>query len=479
MALLGLRSWFFIAWEGSYFNSDQAIVGLMAKHLAERRAWPLFFYGQEYMLGVEAWVAAPIFAILGVSVATLRTALILLNLITGLLLLRLLVKDAGLSVRAAAVASSPFWIAPIVTSANLVEAMGGNIEPLLWVLVLWVLRRQRVWLGVCLGIGFLNREFTIYAVPALAIVQIVERRRGRRALVTGWLITASSFVLMLQFVDLLKPYADLYGPSSAGLPFPVGGRSVAALLVDRVTWQSPTQLGLMVTDYLPTLIGLAGINPFTVGLQTPVHVGWPGLLWVAGGSVATTLIWLMADPRRHGRREGRVWAFPAYLISIGIVAGVAYAVSKPLNPATVRYGLLLLYVPIGVSALALHRSRALGLRSVAAGTLVLLATASAVDHVRVLTTARTSPPGNGLREIADRLQAEGITVARGEYWRAYAVTFLTGEAVKIAATDFERVAEYSRLADEADRNGTPAALLTRTPCAGGIAVSDVYICRSR
>ena len=55
LLLLGLRSWFYIAWEESFFSSDQAIVGLMAKHLAERRAWPLFFYGQEYQLAVEAW----------------------------------------------------------------------------------------------------------------------------------------------------------------------------------------------------------------------------------------------------------------------------------------------------------------------------------------------------------------------------------------------------------------------------------------
>ena len=72
VALLGLRSWFFLAWEESYFDSDQAIVGLMAKHLAEGRAKPLFFYGQEYMLAVEAWVSAPFIALFGTSVAALR-----------------------------------------------------------------------------------------------------------------------------------------------------------------------------------------------------------------------------------------------------------------------------------------------------------------------------------------------------------------------------------------------------------------------
>ena len=158
LLLLLLRAWFFVAWEESYFNSDQAIVGLMAKHLAEGRARPLFIYGQEYMLAVESWVAAPVMLLAGSSVATLRVVLILLNAATGLLLIRLLVKDAGLDRWSAVLASMPFWLAPVPTAASLVEAGGGNIEPFLWVLVLWALRRSPLWLGVCFGVALLNRE---------------------------------------------------------------------------------------------------------------------------------------------------------------------------------------------------------------------------------------------------------------------------------------------------------------------------------
>lgn len=41
-----------------YFDSDQAACGLMAKHLSEGRAFPLFFYGQNYLLGVQTQVDA-------------------------------------------------------------------------------------------------------------------------------------------------------------------------------------------------------------------------------------------------------------------------------------------------------------------------------------------------------------------------------------------------------------------------------------
>src|SRR5687768_12086292 len=74
------RSAVFVFWEQSYYDSDQAIVGLMAKHLIEGRAFPVFYYGQNYMLGVEAYLAAPVFLIAGVSVTALKFPLLLINL---------------------------------------------------------------------------------------------------------------------------------------------------------------------------------------------------------------------------------------------------------------------------------------------------------------------------------------------------------------------------------------------------------------
>ena len=52
----------------------------MTKHLSEFRAFPLFFYGQNYMLGVEAWITVPFFWIGGPTVAMQRLPLVLVNL---------------------------------------------------------------------------------------------------------------------------------------------------------------------------------------------------------------------------------------------------------------------------------------------------------------------------------------------------------------------------------------------------------------
>src|SRR5260221_515892 len=90
------RSSIFIVWPESYFDADQAVFGLMAKHLAELRAFPLFMYGQSYILGVEAWMAAPLFAIFGPSATALKLPLLILNLVIAWLLVRTLGVAAGI-----------------------------------------------------------------------------------------------------------------------------------------------------------------------------------------------------------------------------------------------------------------------------------------------------------------------------------------------------------------------------------------------
>src|SRR5580765_6225791 len=85
--LIAIRSIVWICFEQSDFDSDQAVVGLMAKHLADGRAFPLFYYGQHYMLAVEPWLAAPFFKVFGASIAALKFPLFCLNVaIAGLLL---------------------------------------------------------------------------------------------------------------------------------------------------------------------------------------------------------------------------------------------------------------------------------------------------------------------------------------------------------------------------------------------------------
>ncbi len=464
VAAVGLRSFFFIHYSESYFDSDQAIVGLMAKHLVEGRARPLFFYGQEYMLAVEAWVMAPVFALLGPTVFALRLTMILLNIAAALLLWWLLIREAKLAPWLAALAAAPFAMAPFITAAHLVEAQGGNVEPFLWVLLIWVLRDRPPWLGIVLGIAFLNREFTIYAVPALLAVQMVQARGRVLSLVRPWLTTAAFFAIVLVVVSVLKPHADLLGPGTAGIRPPTAVANNVSQVLGRVRFEPvelPHRFRAMVTEHLPQLLGLFGFRPSLINIGSSIHVGWPDLLplvTLIGGAV---LLWLAVDLVRCRSLEAT--AFPIYLCLIGLEAVIVYPLSRNLTMFTFRYGLLALFLPISIGALALQDRRPAALRAMGAMGLALLASAACLDHISVLQYARREPPPPHLVPLAAHLEAIGVTAARAGYWRAYELSFVTRERVKVASTDMERIREYREHADAA---GPATVIIETQPCEG-------------
>jgi 4-amino-4-deoxy-L-arabinose transferase-like glycosyltransferase len=59
-------------------DSDEGTMGLMGMHIAYRGEFPIFFYGQGYMGTFEAYLAAILFSLFGVSTFTLLLGLILM-----------------------------------------------------------------------------------------------------------------------------------------------------------------------------------------------------------------------------------------------------------------------------------------------------------------------------------------------------------------------------------------------------------------
>ncbi|HVG83316.1 MAG TPA: hypothetical protein VM820_02320 [Vicinamibacterales bacterium] len=464
LAAVVLRGVFFLRFDESYFDSDQAIVGLMAKHLLEGRAFPLFFYGQEYMLGVESWVMAPVFAVFGPSVFALRLTMVLLNAVTTLTLWWLLVRDARLHPWLAALAAAPFALAPFITAAHLVEAQGGNVEPFLWVLVAWLLRDKPLGLGAAMAIAFLHREFSLYALPALLLLQLAEARGRLAPLIRPWALTAFAFVAVFQGVNALKPHADLMGPASAGVPVSPGSTDQGNVtqLLARANVKAdalPTRFRALVTEYLPMIVGLQGFRPNFLSIGSDAHVGWQELLPVAAGLAGILLIWWSIDLAR--RRSLAGLSFPLYLVIVGLEAGVAYALTRDLSMFTFRYGLLALFLPIGFAALVMQASRPTALRATGAALFGLLTAAALVDHVTVLQRASFAPPPPRFVPLAQKLEERGVHLARAGYWRSYVVTFLTQERVIVASNEIQRIREYQLMADGASDG---VVTIQETPC---------------
>jgi 4-amino-4-deoxy-L-arabinose transferase-like glycosyltransferase len=59
------------------FNSDEAIVGLMARHILQGN-WPVFFYGQAYMGTLDASLVAAAFSLFGPRIVLIRVVQIIL-----------------------------------------------------------------------------------------------------------------------------------------------------------------------------------------------------------------------------------------------------------------------------------------------------------------------------------------------------------------------------------------------------------------
>ena len=61
-------------------DSDEAVVGLMARHILHNGEFPDFFWGQFYLGPLQAYAAAAVFAIFGASLVALRLPALLLTL---------------------------------------------------------------------------------------------------------------------------------------------------------------------------------------------------------------------------------------------------------------------------------------------------------------------------------------------------------------------------------------------------------------
>src|SRR6516164_1179173 len=75
----------------THVHSDEAIIGLMGKHILEGRHFPFYMYGQPYNAGAawEAYLAAVAFALFGVGVVPLKSCIVILSLFCLLLFYRM------------------------------------------------------------------------------------------------------------------------------------------------------------------------------------------------------------------------------------------------------------------------------------------------------------------------------------------------------------------------------------------------------
>ncbi len=471
------RSAVFVFWEQSSIDSNQAVIGLMAKHVSELRAFSAFMYGQNYMLAVEAWLAAPLFAVAGPSLVALKLPLLAINLAVALLLLKLLQRESELTPALAAIAAVFFVVPPPGTAVHLLRPSGGIVEPLLYVLLLWVTRRHSVYFGLVLGIGFMHREFTIYGVVALLILATthgegLEKQYLRRQLEA--LCIAAAVCLSIQ---VLSRYGSAMGPGTtfADLPRP---ESVIAQLASRFAfdWRAwPDGFASIATLHWPMLFGTA-VNPVRAfEVETNVVQGLDGLSIVLAAAMLWAVIRIAA--RLVNEREWhRDYDFCAYLVLVGILSVTGYVVGHGgvIDLPRMRYDMLSILGAVGLAGWYLIVERARPLRLAWVSLILVWALVGAAAHAQLLSEYLLNTPDGGKQRIVQALKAEGIRYGFAGYRDAYVIAFLSDEEIIFASTNRVRIQSYQR---EVEENRGEAIRIARRRCAGGyLGTPGIYFC---
>jgi len=477
VAAVLLRSAVFVFWEQAHYDSDQAIVGLMAKHLVEGRAFPVFYYGQNYMLGVDAYLAAPFFLLGGASVTTLKLPLLLINIGVALALLRIFVVEVGLRPYLAVLPVMFFALPAPVVAATLVAPNGGNLAPFMYAALIWLTRKRPVWCGLFAGIGFLHREFTIYAVLALFAVEAIDgtlwtHEGVRRRL--GMLRTSAEVWLV---VHILKAHSSAAGPGTTLADLHAPGESVLAFTSRFCTDPAmvPRGLSRLFTDHFPYLLGTQPMPLTDGGIETAMTQGFTGawIVWsltviVAGGGVAAAVL--------RERRWRTEYAPCAYLVLIGILSVAGYIVGRcgGLHFYTLRYELLSLLALSGLSAWFLRVTAAPRLRQAWLAMAGVACLITLVPNLRLLHEYIRHEPANPKRLIIRHLEVRGLKYAVSDYWRSYALTFMADERIVIASEEIQRIREYATIVQA---HKAETVRIAREYCPGGsMAMPRVWIC---
>jgi 4-amino-4-deoxy-L-arabinose transferase-like glycosyltransferase len=111
------------------FHSDEAVVGLMARHILQGER-PVFFYGQAYMGSLDAWLVAVGFQLFGDTVPTIRivqSVLYLLIVLTGYVIARRFSGKTSIAAITGLMLALPSSLFALYTAASL----GGYSEALL------------------------------------------------------------------------------------------------------------------------------------------------------------------------------------------------------------------------------------------------------------------------------------------------------------------------------------------------------------
>ncbi len=471
---------------GVRFDADQAVVGLMAKHISEGRAFPLYFYGQDYLLALEAYAAAPVMWLLGPTEVALKLPVLAMNVVAAVLIAWHAARGVGLTPGLAAASALPFALPPIVIGSRLMDAMGGNVETPFYAMVLWTLRGRRWAFAIVTAVALAHRELVAYPLAALLVLDVVRGGWRSRATLTRWAATAAAVVVLQGGLHLVRPHAAMFGPGTAARNYDTMLSSAEVvrgqICLDASQW--PARAQALAFEHLPLMAGGLPGPLVDLGISSGMGQGRPGLWgWTLGLVIAGVFAGAVAHrpwsaslgPRAATAAADTAPAtwLPAFLLLCGLASIGVYGFVSCTNISThtLRYDLLVAFVPAGALVAGLRH----GARMVRAGlvTALLVAVWPAADDYRALAAeiARGQWP-DPRGQVVEALAARGPAAYWGDFRVAYLLTFRGAERFTIASIEHQRIEDYATRAQA--RN---AGVVKVAACDGGTRLADgVWLC---
>ncbi len=410
------------------FESDEAVTGVMAQRILHGD-FPAYFGIQSYQGALEQYLQAPVLALLPDTPLALRSVQVVLSALICVLVYVLGTRMVG-SRWGGALAAVLFAVAPYYSAIKSIRSHGGYdgavIFGLLVVLLALVLRREGPrshWvaaaLGLCAGLAIWENYLSAYLLIPAVLWAFGSARGGLTRLLPwgiGGLIVGLAPVIAFRLANGINP------PSGTGTPPVTSFAGRMDLLLSPVTGQFlGVRSGVEVFDrYLPA------------ALVTIVAFGVLGAaVWVRRWG-----LWDLVT-LRSTRRE------PIDIVVLAfVVAPFLYAASSyTWYSGEPRY-LYTLYpfLTIGVAAavFALHGRARIVMAAIVimVGAVLLLGTMKAVyDRGGEISVADGGLVyTEDLPQVADALEARGITSAWADYWVANPLQFFGGDALNVAST---------------------------------------------
>jgi hypothetical protein len=337
-------------------DGDESIVGLMARHLAGGREFPLFFWGQHYGLStIEAMAAASTFIVFGSGPIALKASMLALWTVGVVFLFLTCAKLVG-SRRA-------FWIALVFVAMPAwavwsMKARGGYITAftaaaaLLWLCVqdrerqtplLWVVAGVLTWLI------YLAQPLWLPGLVPILLATLISRRSWACAL--AW--TAAIIGMAL----LIRTTADAASPPMGNLDVPgsvpLMARQIYALLTGahEYFWtDDPPGVATVVAAALWCSVVAATAMVQVIRLAAKQYCRWSHLLFLSICCTLGSQLVLM-----HSRDARYLLPLPAFLVMLAAI-DLADFVDRNRVPGKFAAGIAAAFLVLGSVSMIEFRS---------------------------------------------------------------------------------------------------------------------------